>query len=288
MVPPVSHRVSRVPWYSGSSPLEIDFRLPGSHRLWQAFPGLSANQFPLLDCPQPQRINPLVWPLPRSLATTSGISVDFSSSPYLDVSVQAVPHLRLFDSTQVDRVLLCRVSPFGNLRINGHLHLPEAYRSLSRPSSAPDAKAFPLRSFALDLIVTKCRLSWRPPSAVSSPRCPTLRSQRRSRSGSQAFELCRLRVLRNCFVLPFSKSSTNHFCFPLLLALHTWLLCSVFKVRFQLPFETRSKHLNFKCLYPTSKFSTMKFLWPTFFFQKKVGGPKWTRTTDLTIISRAL
>ena len=24
---------------------------------------------------------------------------------------------------------------------------PEAYRSLSRPSSAPDAKAFPLRSF---------------------------------------------------------------------------------------------------------------------------------------------
>ena len=32
-----------------------------------------------------------VWPLPRSLATTYGISVDFSSSPYLDVSVQAVP-----------------------------------------------------------------------------------------------------------------------------------------------------------------------------------------------------
>ena len=32
-----------------------------------------------------------VWPLPRSLATTSGISFDFSSSPYLDVSVQAVP-----------------------------------------------------------------------------------------------------------------------------------------------------------------------------------------------------
>ena len=96
MVPPVSHRVSRVPWYSGSSPLEIDFRLPGSHRLWQAFPGLSANQFPLLDCPQPQRINPLVWPLPRSLATTCGISVDFFSSPYLDVSVQAVPHAHLW------------------------------------------------------------------------------------------------------------------------------------------------------------------------------------------------
>ena len=38
----------------------------------------------------------LVWPLPRSLATTYGISVDFSSSPYLDVSVQAVPLIQLW------------------------------------------------------------------------------------------------------------------------------------------------------------------------------------------------
>ena len=36
-----------------------------------------------------------VWPLPRSLATTDGISVDVFSSPYLDVSVQAVPHAHL-------------------------------------------------------------------------------------------------------------------------------------------------------------------------------------------------
>ena len=36
-----------------------------------------------------------VWALPRSLAATSGISVDFSSSGYLDVSVQAVPLIRL-------------------------------------------------------------------------------------------------------------------------------------------------------------------------------------------------
>ena len=48
---------------------------------------------------------PKVWPLPRSLATTSGISVDVFSSPYLDVSVQAVPHVRLFDSTHVTMVL---------------------------------------------------------------------------------------------------------------------------------------------------------------------------------------
>ena len=33
------------------------------------------------------------------------------------------------------------VVPFGNPRITGHLHLPAAYRSLSRPSSPPRAKA---------------------------------------------------------------------------------------------------------------------------------------------------
>ena len=32
-----------------------------------------------------------------------------------------------------------------------YLQLPAAYRSLSRPSSAPDAKAFTLRSFSLEL-----------------------------------------------------------------------------------------------------------------------------------------
>ena len=147
MVPPVSHRVSRVQWYSGSSLIEVVFRLRDYHPLRLAFPYHSAKLFYRCVSPQPRRINPPVCPLPRSLATTSGISVDFSSSPYLDVSVQAVPFLRLFDSTQDAGVLLQRVSPFGNLRIKAHVQLPEAYRSLSRPSSAPDAKAFPLRSF---------------------------------------------------------------------------------------------------------------------------------------------
>ena len=78
----------------------------------------------------------------------------------------------------------------------------------------------------------------------------------RSRSGSQAFELCRLRVLRNCFVLPFSKSSTNHFCFPLLLALHTWLLCSVFKVRFQLLSKPDPNTQFLECLHPISHYLT--------------------------------
>ena len=37
----------------------------------------------------------MVWPLPLSLATTYGISFDFSSSGYLDVSVPRVPHAYL-------------------------------------------------------------------------------------------------------------------------------------------------------------------------------------------------
>ena len=35
---------------------------------------------------------------------------------------------------------------------NAYVQLPEAYRSLSRLSSAPDAKAFPLHSLQLDLL----------------------------------------------------------------------------------------------------------------------------------------
>ena len=46
-----------------------------------------------------------VWPLPRSLATTSGISVDFSSSPYLDVSVQEVPYIYLCIQYMLIRLL---------------------------------------------------------------------------------------------------------------------------------------------------------------------------------------
>ena len=43
-----------------------------------------------------------------------------------------------------------RVSPFRHLRIKDYLHLPAAFRSLSRLSSALSAKASTLRSFLLD------------------------------------------------------------------------------------------------------------------------------------------
>ena len=43
------------------------------------------------------------------------------------------------------------VSTFGYLRIEAYLQLPAAFRSLSRPSSAPCAKAFTLCSCSLEL-----------------------------------------------------------------------------------------------------------------------------------------
>ena len=47
--------------------------------------------------------------------------------------------------------LLMWVSPFRYLWINGYLHLPTAFRSLSRLSSALSAKASTLRSYSLNL-----------------------------------------------------------------------------------------------------------------------------------------
>ena len=147
MVPPYSDQVSRVWPYSGycaAAPVfaYVSLTLSGwpSHAIRLTVAVLKAVRTPAVFLPQ-------VWPLPRSLATTYGISVDVSSSPYLDVSVQAVPSIHLFDSVYGTGVLLRWVSPFRNLRIKDYLHLPAAYRSLSRLSSAPSAKAFALRPF---------------------------------------------------------------------------------------------------------------------------------------------
>ena len=92
----------------------------------------------------------LVWPSPRSLAATWGIDVSFSSSGYLDVSVLRVSFIKL--CIYLMMIVHChnRVSTFGNLRVNGYLLLTVAYRSLSRPSSAPSAKASALCSYSLD------------------------------------------------------------------------------------------------------------------------------------------
>ena len=76
-----------------------------------------------------------VWALPRSLATTGGIISLFS----LPRGTKMFQFPRFAPPTSVggDSPSGCRVVPFGNPRVNGHLHLTAAYRSLSRPSSPP-------------------------------------------------------------------------------------------------------------------------------------------------------
>ena len=75
-----------------------------------------------------------VWALPRSLATTGGIIVYFLFLQVLRCfsSLRSPPYPRTDD-----RPSACRVVPFGNPGVKGHLHLTRACRSLSRPSSPP-------------------------------------------------------------------------------------------------------------------------------------------------------
>ena len=99
VVHPCSHRVSRVRRYSGYSLSVFSFAygtLTLCGRLSHAVQLDTSDHDASPNPRDPER--PLVWPPPRSLATTSGISVDVFSCPYLDVSVQGVPLVRLFYS----------------------------------------------------------------------------------------------------------------------------------------------------------------------------------------------
>ena len=147
MVPPYSHRVSRVRRYSGFSWLLSVF----AYETFTLFGGPSHVLLLTFSIPSAVRTPKVlllsVWPLPRSLATTCGISVDFFSSPYLDVSVRAVPLIYLFIQYMIHGLDSMWIAPFGYLRIISCLPIPVAFRSLPRPSSAPDAKASSLRSY---------------------------------------------------------------------------------------------------------------------------------------------
>ena len=124
MVPPCSDRISRVPPYS---------RIHGAITRTGLSPTLArlSRRFRLSAMNH--------WPGPRSLATTSGVSVDVLSSGYLDVSVRRVRFADLWIQSAMTHK--GRVSPFGDPRINGRSPLPTAYRSVLRPSSPLSAKA---------------------------------------------------------------------------------------------------------------------------------------------------
>ena len=143
MVPRSSDRISRVPPYL-IRPIELPIR--GCHPLWPDFPICSRHSQGSAG--------------PRSLATTSGVSIDVLSSGYLDVSVPRVRFLNPMYSGKrylVMPIVECPegqqqqtfrwVSPFGNPWIKAYSQLPMAYRRVSRPSSPLTAKASTKRPY---------------------------------------------------------------------------------------------------------------------------------------------
>ena len=126
------------------------FHLQGYHLLWRAVPDPSVKRTheTSLRHEAPRRPHNLpaatrvgyhatgIWALARSLAATRAISVDFFSLRVLRcfTSPRLAPR-PYFIGDGVPPHEWRRVAPFGNLRINACLRLPEAYRSLPRPSS---------------------------------------------------------------------------------------------------------------------------------------------------------
>ena len=130
----------------------IEFRLRDSHPLWSAFPDrlathlvsyfaaalqhcISQPLYPRFATAVTSHTN-RVWALPRSLATTCGITLVFSSSGYLDVSVPLVTSTCLCIQHAVLAYDSQWVPPFGHPRIKARLQLPVAFRCSPRPSSA--------------------------------------------------------------------------------------------------------------------------------------------------------
>ena len=146
MVPPTSHKVPRVSWYSGYCrclPISIT-RLSLS---MAGFPKTLLLSFSsLLQSITPDRT--------RSGLGSSSFARRYSRNRVFFLflwllrcfsSPGSLPYV--MDWRMDTGGLLQWVSPFRYLRINGYLLLPEAFRSLSRLSSALSAKASTLRSF---------------------------------------------------------------------------------------------------------------------------------------------
>ena len=145
MVPANSTGIPRAPAYSGADSIHLPISptglSPSPARRSFRFGYLSMHVCRRSYNPGRRVATAPVWAIPRSLAATGGIVFTFFSCGYLDVSV---PHVRLRASRGC-RDRSRRVAPFGNPRITGHLPLPAAYRSLSRPSSPPRAQASSMR-----------------------------------------------------------------------------------------------------------------------------------------------
>ena len=98
----------------------FQFRIRGFHSLWRDFPDPSAIDHTAMSQSIPRSARTPVWALPLSLAATNRIDVSFSSSPYLDVSVQEVPDLYLCIQYRTTEVCSAR---FPHSEICGSLNI---------------------------------------------------------------------------------------------------------------------------------------------------------------------
>ena len=105
MVPPASHRISRVPRYSGSVLLFSPSLTGLSPSLAALSIALQLSYFQILTSSSPDDRSLPVCPLTVSLATTKVIEFSFFSSGYLDVSLPRVPSYEPMDSVHGDWAL---------------------------------------------------------------------------------------------------------------------------------------------------------------------------------------
>ena len=130
MVPPASHRISRVPRYSGtcslSSPSPTRLSL-SSVTLSNVF-GSAIVSYRKPSTPAVRR--PPVWPLTSSLATTKVIEFSFFSSGYLDVSLPRVPSCKTIDSSYGDWALPQPGSPIRISADHGLFAAPRGFSQL--------------------------------------------------------------------------------------------------------------------------------------------------------------
>ena len=105
MVPPASHRISRVPRYSGSVLLFSPSLTGLSPSLAALSIALQLSYLQIMTSSTPDDRSLPVWPLTVSLATTKVIEFSFFSSGYLDVSLPRVPSDEPMDSVHGDWAL---------------------------------------------------------------------------------------------------------------------------------------------------------------------------------------
>ena len=108
MVPACSVKVPRVSTYSGYRHVNLPFAYGAFTLSGWLSQNHSARLIESITRSEPQYARTLVWALPISLAATFGITVVFSSSGYLDVSVHRVPFLTLWIGVRILEVCSSR------------------------------------------------------------------------------------------------------------------------------------------------------------------------------------